>query len=323
MVPFGFSGFQRTPPHGLAEGLLKPFMAPQGHSHADFKHVLGASSSQAGAGSVNDLESFETLVKIMDRLREPGGCPWDREQDYETLRSYLIEECYEVADALDRGHPADLREELGDLLFQIVFLSRLAKEDGDFVAADVVRGIAEKMIRRHPHVFGDAKAETPAEVLRNWEQIKRQEKGLDQGAPQAGQETPSVLDGVPIALPALLKAQRLGTKASRVGFDWVRPIEVLDKIHEELGELRQAVEQENRSAVREELGDLLFSLVMLARKLDVDPEGALEQTNLKFVRRFNWIENELAKEHKRVDEEDVERLEQLWNAAKRSPDTRP
>jgi MazG family protein len=272
---------------------------------------------------VNDLESFETLVKIMDRLREPGGCPWDREQDYETLRSYLIEECYEVADALDRGHPADLREELGDLLFQIVFLSRLAKEDGDFVAADVVRGIAEKMIRRHPHVFGDAKAETPAEVLRNWEQIKRQEKGLDQGAPQAGQETPSVLDGVPIALPALLKAQRLGTKASRVGFDWVRPIEVLDKIHEELGELRQAVEQENRSAVREELGDLLFSLVMLARKLDVDPEGALEQTNLKFVRRFNWIENELAKEHKRVDEEDVERLEQLWNAAKRSPDTRP
>ena len=272
---------------------------------------------------MKDLESFETLLKIMDRLREPDGCPWDREQDYETLRSYLIEECYEVADALDRGDPEDLREELGDLLFQIVFLSRLAKEDGSFVAADVVRGIAEKMIRRHPHVFGDAKAETSAEVLRNWEEIKRQEKGLDKGSSGAGQPVRSVLEGVPVALPALLKAQRLGTKASRVGFDWERPIDVLDKVQEELGELRQAVEQEDRSAVREELGDLLFSLVMLARKLDVDPEGALEQTNLKFVRRFQWIESELGKQRRRVDEEDVERLEQLWNAAKRSTDTEP
>jgi MazG family protein len=271
---------------------------------------------------VKDLESFETLVKIMDRLRDPDGCPWDREQDYETLRSYLIEECYEVADALDRGNPADLREELGDLLFQIVFLSRLAKEDGDFEAGDVVRGIAEKMIRRHPHVFGDAKAETPDEVLRNWEEIKREEKGLGKESPEAGGPAPSVLDGIPVALPALLKAQRLGTKASRVGFDWERPLDVLDKIHEELGELREAVGQEDRTAVREELGDLLFSLVMLARKLDVDPEGALERTNLKFVRRFSWIEKELAKERKRVDQEDTERLEQLWGEAKRSPDTR-
>ena len=208
-------------------------------------------------------------------------------------------------------------------MFQIVFLSRLAKEDGQFVAADVVRGIAEKMIRRHPHVFGDATAETPAEVLRNWEEIKRQEKGLDKQAAVPGEPPHSVLDGVPIALPALLKAQRLGTKAARVGFDWERPADVLNKVEEELGELRQAVEQQDRSAVREELGDLLFSLVMLARKLDVDPEGALERTNLKFVRRFNWIESELAKERKRVDEEDVERLEQLWNAAKRVPASRP
>jgi len=258
----------------------------------------------------------------MDRLREPEGCPWDREQDYETLRSYLIEECYEVADALDRRDRAALREELGDLLFQIVFLSRLAKEDGEFVAADVVRGIAEKMIRRHPHVFGDETAETPAEVLRNWEEIKRREKGQNRASSGARAAEASVLDGVPIALPALLKAQRLGTKASRVGFDWERPVDVLDKIHEELGELRQAVEQEDRSGVREELGDLLFSLVMLARKLDVDPEGALEQTNLKFMRRFNWIEGELRKEERRVDEEDVERLEQLWNASKRESDTR-
>jgi MazG family protein len=272
---------------------------------------------------VKDLESFETLVKIMDRLREPDGCPWDREQDYESLRSYLIEECYEVADALDRDDRGALREELGDLLFQIVFLSRLAKEEGNFVAADVVRGIAEKMIRRHPHVFGDATADTPEEVLRNWEEIKRREKGLDQRAATAGEPEHSVLDGIPVALPALLKAQRLGTKAARVGFDWERPTDVLGKIEEELSELRQAVEQQDRSAIREELGDMLFSLVMLARKLDVDPEGALERTNLKFVRRFNWIERELEKERKRVDEEDVDRLEQLWNAAKRSADSQP
>jgi tetrapyrrole methylase family protein/MazG family protein/ATP diphosphatase len=258
----------------------------------------------------------------MDRLREPEGCPWDREQDYETLRSYLIEECYEVADALDRSDRAALREELGDLLFQIVFLSRLAKEQGEFVAADVVRGIAEKMIRRHPHVFGDETAETPAEVLRNWEEIKRREKGQDRASSGAQAAEPSVLDGVPIALPALLKAQRLGTKASRVGFDWERPTDVLVKIHEELGELREAVEQEDRAGVREELGDLLFSLVMLARKLDVDPEGALEQTNLKFIRRFSWIEGELRKDAKRVDEEDAERLEQLWNASKKEPNPR-
>jgi MazG family protein len=270
---------------------------------------------------VKDLESFETLVKIMDRLREPDGCPWDREQDYETLRSYLIEECYEVADALDRADRADLREELGDLLFQIVFLSRLAKEEGAFVAADVVRGIAEKMIRRHPHVFGDATADTPAEVLRNWEEIKRQEKGIDGGTKFAGGERPSVLDGIPVALPALLKAQRLGTKAARVGFDWERPRDVLDKIHEELDELRRAVHGEDRSAVREELGDLLFSIVMLARKLDVDPEGALEQTNLKFTRRFTWIEQELDKQDKLVQDEDVETLEQLWQASKRAVDS--
>lgn len=259
----------------------------------------------------------------MDRLREPGGCPWDREQDYESLRSYLIEECYEVADALDRSDRAALREELGDLLFQIVFLSRLAKEDGEFVAADVVRGIAEKMIRRHPHVFGDAKAETPADVLRNWEEIKREEKRQDQRPSAARAAEHSVLDGIPIALPALLKAQRLGTKAARVGFDWERPVDVLDKVYEELGELREAVEQEHRSSVREELGDLLFSLVMLARKLDVDPEGALEQTNLKFIKRFGWIEGELRKQHRRVDDEDVDRLEQLWDASKKESGGRP
>jgi MazG family protein len=295
-------------PHGGPGGTSR---APQGNPHAGFKDVLGSGPSQAGADGLSDPESFQTLVEIMDRLRDPGGCPWDREQSYATLRGYLIEECYEVADALDRGDRDNLREELGDLLFQIVFLSRLAKEEGAFAVSDVVRGIAEKMIRRHPHVFADATAETPEEVLRHWEAIKGREK------PASGSR--SVLEGVPTALPALLKAQRLGTKAARVGFDWVRPGDVLGKIEEELEELRAAVERDDRPAAAEEIGDVLFSLVMMARKLEIDPEGALERTNRKFVRRFGWIERELRRRGERVDEAGTERLEQLWQEAKRAP----
>lgn len=271
---------------------------------------------------MKELNRFETLVDIMDRLREPGGCPWDREQTYETLRSYLIEECYEVAEALDREDPDALREELGDLLFQVVFLSRLAKENGDFVAADVIRGIAEKMIRRHPHVFGEGSAETAEEVLKNWEEIKREEKRGKREHADSPEAMHSVLDGIPTALPALLKAQRLATKAARVGFDWDRPAEVLDKIDEELAELRDAVQRDERAGVREEIGDLLFSLAMLARKMEIDPEGALEQTNLKFTRRFNWIERALQREGKNLDDADLEQLEELWNASKNDPGTR-
>jgi MazG family protein len=262
---------------------------------------------------VSDLDRFEGLVEIMDRLREPGGCPWDREQTYETLRSYLIEECYEVAEALDQGDRDALREELGDLLFQIVFLSRLAQEEGRFTAGDVIRGIAEKMIRRHPHVFGNASAEDSAAVLKNWEEIKRKEKCAN------GESLPaSVLSGLPRGLPALLKAQRLGTKAARVGFDWNEASDVLGKIDEELGELRGAVREGDREAARAEIGDLLFSVVNLARHLDIDPEGALEGTNLKFTRRFEWIESRLAAAGSSVDEVDLERLEELWNGAKKA-----
>ncbi|MCP3979977.1 MAG: nucleoside triphosphate pyrophosphohydrolase [bacterium] len=261
---------------------------------------------------MDHLDGLDGLVAIMDRLREPGGCPWDREQTYETLRGYLIEECYEVAEALDHDDPVELCEELGDLLFQIVFLSRLAKEQGRFTVDDVVRGIAQKMIRRHPHVFGDASAETSDDVLVHWEAIKQREKA------EAGKAAPdrSVLDGVPSALPGLLKAQRLGAKASRVGFDWKRAEDVLEKIDEELAELRRAVESGDHDESREELGDLLFSLVNLARRLDIDPEGAIERANHKFGARFRWIERTLADGGREVAQTDLDRLEQLWAEAK-------
>jgi tetrapyrrole methylase family protein/MazG family protein len=260
---------------------------------------------------MDDLSPFKKLVAIMDRLRSPDGCPWDREQGYESLRGYLIEECYEVAEALDRGDVEGLREELGDLLFQIVFLTRLAKEDGRFTIDDVVRGIAEKMIRRHPHVFGEDCVETSEQVLANWEMIKSQEK-----KDRAAAATPSLLDGIPRALPALLKALRLGEKAARVGFDWVRPAEILDKLDEELGELRGALSSRNRDEMREEIGDLLFTLAMLARRLEIDPEQALEATNLKFRERFTWIESELRRRGVAIRDTGLDELERLWQQSK-------
>lgn len=256
-------------------------------------------------------EGFAGLIELMDRLREPGGCPWDREQSYESLRGYLLEEAYEVADALDRGDQRALGEELGDLLFQIVFLSRLAKEQGAFTIEDVVRGIADKMVRRHPHVFGDARVETSEQVLQNWEEIKRQEKS---SSPQPSGA--SLLDGIPAPLPALLKAQRLGSKAARVGFDWKQPEDVLDKAHEELEELSRAVRERDRDKTREELGDLLFALAMLARHMEIDPEGALEGANRKFRERFSWIEAELQRRGVRLEQAGLELLEQLWQQAK-------
>lgn len=263
---------------------------------------------------MGEAVDFAGLVAIMDRLRGPDGCPWDREQDYGTLRGYLLEEAYEVAEALDSGDGAEICEELGDLLFQIVFLSRIAKEQERFTVDDVIQGISEKMIRRHPHVFGEESAENSQDVLRHWERIKKSEKAGKAGP--SGGSAPSVLDGVPQALPALLKAQRLGTKAARVGFDWSRPADVLDKIDEELRELRDAIGASDRAATREELGDLLFSVAMLARKLDLDPEGALQRGNRKFVRRFQRLEAELNR--RRVDPEaaSIELLEELWVAAK-------
>jgi tetrapyrrole methylase family protein/MazG family protein/ATP diphosphatase len=263
---------------------------------------------------VETPRTFEALVALMDRLREPGGCPWDREQTYSTLRGYLLEECYEVVEALDRGDGAELCEELGDLLFQIVFLSRLGAEEGKFTAADVVRGIADKIVRRHPHVFAEERADTTDEVLRKWEEIKRKEKE----AAGIAREDSSALAGVPRALPALQKAQRLGTKAARVGFDWRSIDGVLEKVEEEIGELREALARRDGDATREELGDLLFALVMLGRHAGVDAEEALERTNRKFVERFGAVERSLRERGIAVAEAGPALLDELWNEAKGS-----
>jgi MazG family protein len=256
---------------------------------------------------MHERDGLERLVDIMDRLRGPEGCPWDREQTYGSLRRYLIEECYEVVDALDRDDPAGLREELGDLLFQIVFLSRLAQEQQRFTVDDVVRGIAEKLIRRHPHVFGTATVESAAEVERNWQRIKRDEK--------AG-GTRSLLDGIPVALPATLKAQQIGERAASVGFDWRRVEDVFAQIEDELRELRAGLAGGEADGVRDEIGDVLFSVVMLARRLRVDAEAALQRTNAKFLDRFRWIEGELARRGLDIRHAGFEQLEQLWSASK-------
>ena len=256
--------------------------------------------------------SFEDLVAIMDRLRDPGGCPWDREQTYATLRGYLIEECYEVVDALDRADLPALCEELGDLLFQIVFLSRLAQEERAFAAADVVEGIAAKMVRRHPHVFGEATAADAAEVLVRWEEIKAIEK-QDAGKSEA---EASVLAGIPPALPALVKAQRLGAKAARVGFDWREDGDVLAKLDEETAELRAALASGDRAAVREEIGDALFTLAMLARRLDVDADEALAAANAKFRDRFTRVETVLRGRGVPIENAGLSLLDRLWNEAK-------
>jgi tetrapyrrole methylase family protein/MazG family protein len=269
---------------------------------------------------VSHSQSFEKLVGIMDRLRGPNGCPWDREQDYSTLRGYLLEECYEVAEELDQPGAPGLCEELGDLLFQIVFLSRIAREDGRFSIDDVIEGISEKMIRRHPHVFGQATADTADEVLENWEAIKREEKAAKGAGPPG-----SLLDGIPRALPELLKAQRLGTKAARVGFDWQRPAQVLEKVEEELAELRVAMESGDAESTREELGDALFSLAMLARQLGLEAEAALAGSNRKFQQRFRWIEERLARDGENISATATPRFEELWEQAKRElgPAARP
>ncbi len=248
----------------------------------------------------------------MDRLRDPGGCPWDREQSFATLRGYLVEECYEVVDAIDRADRASLREELGDLLFQIVFLSRLAGEERAFVAADVIEGIAAKMIRRHPHVFGDDTATDSADVLRRWEAIKHAEKA-DAGRPDAAG---SVLDGIPDALPALVKAQRLGTKAARVGFDWREDGDVVEKLDEEAAELRTAIASGDVDAAREEIGDALFTIVMLARRLGVDADAALARANMKFQERFARVEAELRGRGVPIEEAGLELMDRLWDEAK-------
>ncbi len=254
-------------------------------------------------------KEFKRLVAIMAVLRGPGGCPWDREQDHETLKPYLVEESYEVLDAIDSGDPAKLKEELGDLLLQVVFHSQLAHEKGTFSIEDVVGTINEKLVRRHPHVFGDVKAETSKEVLKNWEAIKKEENNADAG--EAG-----VLQGVPRTLPALLKAYRLQQKAAGVGFDWEERSQVKAKVLEEWRELEEAVECGEGAHVKEEFGDLLFALVNLGRFLDLDAESALQAANDKFIMRFKAVEEGALEIGKSLHEMSLSEMDILWEDAK-------
>ncbi len=271
-------------------------------------------------------KTFADLVELMDRLRSPGGCPWDREQTYATLAPMLLEEAYEAFDALEearQGRPDDLREELGDLLFQIAFFARVAKERGEFTIDEVIDQVHAKMVRRHPHVFGEVTASSSAEVLRNWEAIKAEEKRVA-SKDTAESETASILDGVSARAPALMEAHQLSTKAARVGFDWERVEDIFEKLQEEVTELKTAIERHRTSdeegdhfRVREEIGDLLFVIANIARHMNVEPEAALKLTNRKFRRRFGYIEKQLRQRNRKLDETSLEELEELWQKAKR------
>jgi MazG family protein len=271
--------------------------------------------------------SFDDLVALMARLRAPDGCPWDREQTYDTLAPMLLEEAYEVFEAVEdarEGKPLELRDELGDLLFQIVFYAQVAAERDEFTIQDVTHAVHSKMVRRHPHVFGHETAQDTAEVLRNWEAIKAEEKRAA-GKASGVEDEASLLDGVSRKAPALMEAHQLSTKASRVGFDWQRIEDIFDKLQEELDELRQAIKQhaatsdeKDHSRVREEVGDVLFAVTNIARSLQVEPEAALKVTNRKFRRRFQHIERSLRARASSLDAATLDEMEALWQEAKRN-----
>lgn len=266
--------------------------------------------------------TFADLVELMKKLRAPDGCPWDREQTYATLAPMLLEEAYEAFEAVEEareGNPAELRDELGDLLFQIVFYAQVAAEQGDFSINDVTNAIHEKMVRRHPHVFADTAAADTAAVLRNWEAMKQEER---RAAGKSEREA-SLLDGVSSKAPALMEAHQLTTKAARVGFDWEKVDDVFAKLEEEIGELRTAIKthalsnsEADHSGVREELGDLLFAVTNIARHLKVEPEAALKLTNRKFRRRFGFIEAKLSEQGRTFEGTTLDEMEALWQEAK-------
>ena len=261
-------------------------------------------------------EEFARLVEIVATLRSPEGCPWDREQTIDSLKPYVLEETYEVVEAIDRGDHAALREELGDFVFEAVFLAQLESEAGHFTIADSLTAIAEKLIRRHPHVFarqnGEAPVRSAGEVVTRWEQIKAQERG--------GAATPkTLLGGVPAALPALLRAYQIGLRAKSVGFDWLRPADVVDKIQEEVDEVRAAVANGSAASsaqVEEEMGDLLFTIANLSRQLGIEPETALRKANDKFTKRFELMEGAIEGSGRKMGDLDLSELERHWQQAK-------
>src|SRR5690606_4580532 len=255
---------------------------------------------------------MQRLLAIMARLRDPdGGCPWDLEQDFSSIAPYTIEEAYEIADAIERGDLAELKDELGDLLFQVVFHARMAEEQDVFAFADVVQAVCEKMIRRHPHVFGDEEQRTAGAVAGRWEESKAAEKA------SKGTTSQSILDDVPLALPALSRAVKLQNRAARVGFDWPETRQVIDKLNEEMLELADEISKGgDPDRLEDEMGDLLFVYANLARHMKLAPGAALRRANAEFRRRFGWSEGSLAAQGKKPEECSLEEMEALWNEAK-------
>ena len=263
---------------------------------------------------------FEKLVAVQERLRAPDGCPWDREQTHATLRTYLLEEAYEVLDALESGNDAKFAEEMGDLLLQIVFHSEIAREQQRFDISDVIREIHDKMVRRHPHVFGGKKAKNTAEVLKNWEQIKKEERrNTEENSSSTRDSTAkaeSLLDGVPKGIPAALQAYQLTRRAARIGFDWDNLGGIIAKMHEESAELQGALQSGTSKETEEELGDLLFAAANVARFLKIDPEIALKRANSKFSERFRWMERAAEQSGRPLADVPRAEMEDLWKRAK-------
>ncbi|MGB9710059.1 MAG: nucleoside triphosphate pyrophosphohydrolase [Thermodesulfovibrio sp.] len=253
-------------------------------------------------------EKFDELVKIMEILRSEKGCPWDRVQTHDTLKRYLLEEAYELIEAIENKDSKAMKEELGDLLLQIVFHSEIAKQNSNFDINDVIQTIIQKMIRRHPHVFAEADFKTPEEVLAQWDERKKEEGKLHE----------SILDGIPLALPALLRAYKIQSRVSKVGFDWDNAQGVVEKIKEEVKEVEEAIACQEKNRIEEEIGDLLFSIVNLARFLKIDPEAALRKTNRKFEKRFKKLEKIASQKGKNLKDMTLQEMDSLWNEIKKT-----
>src|SRR3989442_469335 len=296
---------------------------PKRRKHAKKARKPPHKSRKAKSKQLTPGQWFEKLVAVQARLRAPYGCPWDREQTHQSLRTYLIEEAYEVLEALESGNDAKFAEEMGDLLLQIVFHSQIAREEGRFTVAEVIREIHDKMIRRHPHVFGKTRAKDSAEVLRNWEQIKAEERRSkdnknDSKSDESVPKETSLLDGVSHALPATLEAFQLTRKASRIGFDWEDAGGVFEKLLEETEELKKASKEQDQLRMEEELGDLLFAAVNLSRFLKIDPEIALKKANTKFSHPFREMERLSLKNGREFKDLPREEMEALWDATKKA-----
>ena len=259
---------------------------------------------------------IQKLVDLVERLRGENGCPWDKEQTRESLKPMLIEEAYEVLDALDGASPAELKEELGDLLFQVIFHAQIAQEKEEFHLADIIDRLHEKMLRRHPHVFGGADLKTSQDVLKNWEDIKAAEKGVESS--YQSDSGKSLLDGIPARLPALHQAFQMTAKAARVGFDWAQLEDILAKLREETRELLEAYKKQDAQRLADEVGDLLFVAVNVARFLGIDPETALRRSNKKFNRRFRYLESRIKSQGRALKDVPLQEMDALWEEAKKS-----